>query len=614
MVENNAMKTSIKQIFKKPPKSKSSIESEVSWYPEEEPFYPKKSHNSDLKIALISGDRLYRALQYEGTILSLTEENWTYVLKYAKPDFVLVEPCLETATGDWRMMLTEPGLNRSQLPNLIETANQLGIPTVCWVTSDYEYLELYFSTIIMFDYVFCADDRAVPELKERGVFSEVLYPAVQPAIYNSIIEYRNKSIERVSGVCDGLVDIISSWKDLKSVCSEMVKLGIVFFDSVNEIWQSKIQNIDLPTENILGTLGFEARLSLLKQANIYCSLNDGQTTRTALQWQALEAAACRVPVLSIKRSDSDDFIASFAHCEKEVDFFLLELMRHQKDNLYRERIAQKTWRSVVDNHCFSNRIDTICKRLGINHSWSEYPSAALITPTYRLEYIDRAKNNYESMVYPNKEWVIVFNGKVSELGRVKQKIHDIPNATLIYVPRELHAGPCMNLGIQKATSDYVFRMDDDDYYGPNYLLDSMLHTRIVDYDISGKVFKFFVVEEQYPNTVFSRQPKMFDFSRPAICTMDKFPAFSFLCGASQGGRRDFMINNPYPNFNYGAVDTCWLDFLREKSDENVSALVLDDFNFVVDRRLDDSHTWKVDMEQIINNSSCDISNMIEVMV
>jgi len=608
------MTTSIKRICKKDPKPHASLEREVNWYPEEEPFYPKKTKNSSLRIALICGDRLYRGLQYEGTILTLTEDNWTYNLKYGKPDFVLIEPCLETATGDWRMELTEHGLTDSQLPSLIEAAKQLGIPTVCWFTSDYEYIELYFSTIELFDYVFCADDRAISVLKGQGLMAELLYPAVQPAIYNRIAEYRNNSIEQISSVCDGLVDIIGTWKDLKPFCLEMVKMGGVFFDSVNDIWQSKIQNIDLPLDNILGTLGFEARLSLLKQANTYCSLNNSQTSRTARQWQAVEAAACRVPVLCKEDSDNNDFIASFAHCEKESDLFLLELMRHQKDNLYRERKAQKTWRSVVNNHCFSNRINTICKRLSINHDWFEYPSAALITPTYRLEHIARAKNNYDAMDYPNKEWVVVFNGNLSELERVKEQIHDAPNTSLIYIPRELHAGPCMNIGIQKAVSDYVFRMDDDDYYGPNYLLDTILHTRIVDYDISGKVFKYFVVKEQFPDAVFSRQPKMFDFSRPAICTMDKFPAFSFLCGASQGGRRDFMINNPYPNYNYGAVDTCWLDSMREKSDENVIALVLDDFNFVVDRRLDDSHTWKVDMSQILNNSSSEISKMTEVMV
>ncbi|PKH57903.1 hypothetical protein CXF94_23975 [Halomonas sp. Choline-3u-9] len=584
---------------KKPLTPTRSLAKQLSWLPQKTESFPK-SPNSSLTIALISGERVYWSMQQEGKIISLTEVNWQWVFKYADIDLLLIESCAETATGDWFMAQTAPDFENSIFGEMVASAKKHKIPVAYWFTLDEEYLPQYQPIIEWIDNVFCADEKAVEALEQQRVKATYLPPAVQPALFTKLNQYTAEKRELKRLVCDDLVDVIQSWEGRESFYQDVQAFGGYFFDSRNQVWNTKTKKLELKPESLLGTLDLHSRAALFKESRTLGILKSASRTRTDMKWSAVEAAASHMTILLEAGVDVGEF-ASLCLQPGNQDQFFVELIRQDKDKLYYERVAQKAWREALMNHTYSHRVSTICQQLKIEHDWVEYPSAAMVTPSYRKKFLERAKESFMRQTYPNKHWAMVFNGPKKEFSEIKAEVEQVENSQAIYVPAELHAGPCMNAGIQAVIVEYVFRMDDDDYYGSNYLLDMMLHNRVIDFDVIGKSFRSFVMKDDFPGVLFYRNVGIMDFKKPSCCFSKDLPVgMNYLAGCSQGGKRSFLLKYPYPERNFGSVDSQWLDSLRERDKGLI--LCTDDFNMVVDRRSSGDHTWSIGMDAFIKNS------------
>jgi hypothetical protein len=584
---------------RKPLTPERSLAKQLSWLPEKNESFPK-SPNSSLTIALIAGERVYWSMQHEGKILSLTEANWPWVFKYGGVDLLLIESCAETATGDWVMAQTAPDLESSVFGIMVKAARQRNIPVAYWFTLDEDYLPQFQSAIEWMGGAFCADDRVVESLKEQSIQASCLPPAVQPALFTKLNQYTPEKRELKRLVCDDLADVIQSWEGRERFYQDVQEFGGYFYDSRNQVWNTKTKKLELKPERLLGTVDLHSRAALFKEARTLGILKSASRTRTDMKWSVVEAAASHMTILLEAGVDVGEF-AALCLLPGNQDQFFVELIRHDKDNLYYERVAQKAWREALMKHTYSHRLRTICQQLGLKHGWVEYPSAAMVTPSYRKKFLERAKESFTRQTYPNKHWVMVFNGPKDEFAGIKTEVEKVENSQVTYVPAELHAGPCMNAGIQAAPVEYVFRMDDDDYYGENYLLDMMLNRSMIDFDVIGKVFRYFYMEDLNRDVFFRRTAVRLNFNKPSFCLAGESPEkMSYIAGCTHGGLRSFISKNPYPNKNFGSVDTQWLDSIREKGLGTV--VCADDFNVIVDRRGAGDHTWNVNMEQMVRQS------------
>ncbi|WP_041522445.1 glycosyltransferase [Gilvimarinus agarilyticus] len=566
-----------------------NLAQQISWISPDKSLVNKKK-NSSLNIGLISSERLYLGMRLEGNVYPLTHRNWKFSIAYSNFDFILVESCYQSCSGDWFMAQSGHGESSEVLEELVSFAKERAIPVVYWFTLDVQYVEEFNSSLSLFDVVFCADDRAANALEGRGVKASYLPPAVQPALFSRLKEHNDSDIDkkcqRYPLIFDDVVDMAQRSEGRMSFYSELADRGAYFFDSMNQIWATKAKPLEALGCNVLGTVPYQEKSFLFSRSNVLGIFSSNSRTRTEQQWSIVEAAASHVPVLLEPDVDVGIFQEICINCAS-YDEFNCEIESLQSDELYRKRVAQIGWREAVKNNSFSNRVSSICNVIGVAHDWEEYPTAALITPSYRSKFIPRVIDSYSNQTYINKEMVLVFNGPMEEYEDVKASVSNLDIGTT-FVPPELHAGPCMNSGISKAKSDFVFRMDDDDFYGPNYLLDMMLYTRVVDFDVIGKVFRYFVMDGEAP--IYQRESKNIVFDRPAYSLFNKYPKrVNFIAGCSHGGNKDFFVNNPYPAKNFAAVDTQWLYSLEDKGEGVV--ISVDEFNLLVDRRSGNDHTW-----------------------
>lgn len=538
----------------------------------------------DLKIGFIGGQTLFTSLKYEADIFLLTEDNCKATLSHIQLDYILIESCFDTVTGDWRNFYSPKGSGNNSISSLISLARSLDVPVIYYFSLDYEYFSIFSQFATKADHVLCADQQAVEGFSLLKIEAHYFPPAVQPKIFNPLINSDTSGEKKFYIVCDGLADILSHEKEYQPVLERFSNYDFKLYDSLNTIWESKVTPLGTYRSHILGSVSFLSKVALLKSSEIFVSLTPSDRTETNRVALAMEAAACRLPVIHFGTMAQADICKKIILSHATEDDFFVELVRMEQDPLYKERIAHKAWRYVMENHTWSHRLDVLNQLLKLDVQWEPYPKCSLITPTIRPEFIPRTVAQFEQLSYPNKELVVVFNGKMDEYLRFKNKYQKRTDIQIHYMPKEKHAGACMNLGIQHAKGDYVFRFDDDDFYGPHYILDYVLYNRCTNADIFGKPAQYWFLDDD-PICNFRKIPHsryLTVFSSRHL-DHDDIP----ISGNSIGGKKEIFLVEQFPD-TYGAADSAFQLTVQEKE---YRCMTTDRLNMAFCRRSDGSHTW-----------------------
>jgi hypothetical protein len=294
---------------------------------------------------------------------------------------------------------------------------------------------------------------------------------------------------------DGWADLDRMTEEL-SVLEEIKPYGLSIIESRYKIFRRRIDVLPDYKDYILGCVSEQSRILALKYAKSYVTFGQTISTDTTQQWMSLEATASRLPVVHHGNICEKDVREGVVIERPEQEAFLGELARFQEDGLYQEKSAHLGWRKTYQSHTFAHRMRTICKTIGIEHDWIEYPKASLITPTYRRDMLPRCLQTFERQTYPNKELILVFNGNEvpshGELGLENPR----SDVKLANVPNDLFTGACMNVAHLMASGEFIFKLDDDDHYGNNYLADCMLYLKVLEIDLFGKPISCYYVFER----------------------------------------------------------------------------------------------------------------------
>lgn len=554
-----------------------------------------KNPNSGLKIACILEDNLFKGLSCEGYVFPLTPSNWKQVLRYSKPDLLMMDSFWNTATGHWHMGQCIESTWYKTLIEIIELAKSRSIPTIYWFTKGHEYHDMYKHFLVNFDYVFCADLIEVEKLRLEGNDADSLLPCVQPAYFNPFKDFNHYNDFEFNILFDGWADL-DRLKDDLDILKELRENGLKIIESRYQLFSNRLEHLPEFKKHIIGCVNFNYKIHALKYAKSYITFEKSLSSKTTQQWMTLEALACRLPVVHYGILDDSDLRKSLViECDNAKDF-RVKFVRFNKDDLYREKISHLGWREIYKNHTFSHRIQQICLKLGIEHDWQEFPKASLITPTFRRELIDHCVDNFNRQCYPNKELIIIYNGDNTPTYE-DLNLNDFKESIKISnVPSELFAGACLNLGHQFADGDYFFRFDDDDYYGSNYIEDMIMLAKCVDADLFGKPPSPINFEGE--KNVYMR-----NFTYPLAIIGNNLleSEKQWIGGNSISGKSSFFETISYNDKVYGAADTNLL--LSVKKDQNIIIAIMDYFNLVAQRRLNqESHTWKLDPDKLKQNS------------
>ena len=362
---------------------------------------------------------------------------------------------------------------------------------------------------------------------------------------------------------------------------------------------------DIKDVRYLGRVNYDGYLFLLKKSYSQTFYYDCDIDISIMSQRILENNACYGVSFVLDVTDNFDFERMNVICVKNKFDLIQNIALINRIAEYRENMSHRNWR---DAHSYS--VYNIFKMLGIIKNDIKI---SVITPTIRPENINIILKNYYSQKYNNKELVVVINGKNSNSKKWKS-IYDISrkdkSVKVISLQGEVMASAALNAGILASDkkSKLVFRVDDDDLYGKNYIYDTVLHYYSTGFDLAGKKFEYVYFDED--NSLYKRKFK----NIPSLLFDNKYNNFLNIAGNSFAIDKKFALKHGYLLGALGNADSEFLLSLAYVSPAPKLAYT-DNRSLIIVRRAGEDHTWNAGKEFFIKNaekSSVTIKEIIDV--
>lgn len=232
-------------------------------------------------------------------------------------------------------------------------------------------------------------------------------------------------------------------------------------------------------------------------------------------------------------------------------------------------------------------LKTIAKEhVALRHYRDKYKNSikepvSIIVPTCKPKFITNIFDNYRRLNYPNKELIIVLNGSGMDIGDYIALSKDFKDVRIFSLDKNSTLGDCLNFGIEKSKFDFIAKMDDDDFYGSNYLIDMMNIFRVKDTQVVGKMssFVYFADTKELFIRDFLNQNRYVNLILGSTIIMKKFVYKSV----------------PFRRVNI-AED---LYFYQDCIKKGFKIFAGDRYNYVCVRHKNlDDHTWKINSRDL----------------
>lgn len=133
------------------------------------------------------------------------------------------------------------------------------------------------------------------------------------------------------------------------------------------------------------------------------------------------------------------------------------------------------------------------------------PKVTVIVNTMREKSLKNVFDNYTRQLYTSKEMIIVLNDNNMNLQKWRNEAKKHKNIMVYQLDEKVSAGNCLNFAVSKAKYDIIAKFDDDDYYGPKYLLGIVEAFQLTNADVVGKATSFVYFKKS--KTLAIRHPK-----------------------------------------------------------------------------------------------------------
>lgn len=226
------------------------------------------------------------------------------------------------------------------------------------------------------------------------------------------------------------------------------------------------------------------------------------------------------------------------------------------------------------------------------HSIEDLPNddigISVITSTNRKYNLNKYIENINQQSYVHLQVVLITHGftlTTKETENIYNEINNNIELNIIHINEEAPLGVCLNTAIKHIKYDYVAKMDDDDFYFNNYLIDSWIASKYSDADLVGKLTSYTFLENA--KMIIQKHKN----------TNRKYN--DFVMGATFFAKSSLMKKYMFSNLPTGEDS----DFLRRINEDNAIIYADQPFNFCIYRSGDvDTHTWKISDLEYMKNS------------
>lgn len=541
----------------------------------------------DVTAMVIADEFTAAAFRHEWNQIEPKRANFMDLLEKEDVDLLFVESAWEGNSGDWRYQLVGSMAPRKEILTLVEECKRRGIPTVFWNKEDPPHFEDFLKTAKLFDYVFTTEEECVPKyIEQLGHERVYVLPfAAQPHYHNPA---RVASIKRKGKSVFGGMYFREKYPERRAQMDYLLpaaaEYGLDIYSRNTK--EEKYRFPEKVEKFVRGSLTYDQMVAAYHAYEVVLNVNSVPASKSMCARRIFEATACGAAVVS---PDSPALHTYFnlgeitsVSDENNAKHRIRALVRSEE---FRKQRVHRAQRNIWANHTYAHRVEKVLDvvNTGRKRPITNSETISVIITTNREVSLTYLIDNLRRQSGVKFEVVLITHG--FELPNwAKDEIQKISHVTQLLVdtaPVEDVLGKNLNRLVAISTGSFIVRMDDDDWYGPNYIQDLVFAARFSGADLVGKAASYIYFEDRDATilTYESYEHRYTDFVR----------------GATFAGPRETFEKFQFPELGK-SEDSTVLKEIREGGGLIYSA---DSFNFVVNRFADKKrHTWTASDDQL----------------
>lgn len=162
----------------------------------------------------------------------------------------------------------------------------------------------------------------------------------------------------------------------------------------------------------------------------------------------------------------------------------------------------------------------------------------VVACTNREDFVQSIINNFQKQTLVEKELILILHALDINIDPKGHKV--------LHLPEEMSLGECLNQGVKLAKFQYVAKMDDDDYYGPDYLMEAYQTLIQTSADLVGKSSFYIYFKNNQELRLYNP-----NFENRWIVNNGPYQSSFFLSGATMVFRKCIFSRVLFPDVNIG---------------------------------------------------------------
>jgi 2-polyprenyl-3-methyl-5-hydroxy-6-metoxy-1,4-benzoquinol methylase/spore maturation protein CgeB len=521
------------------------------------------------------------------TLIPLDREGWKEQLDGGIAyDFFFAESVWRGNDGTWNYCMTKPQSSAGEaLQAVLSRCRELGIPSVLWNKEDPANFDVFLEAARRFDIIFTTDANCVPRYRAEVGHDRVhvLPFAAQPHLHNPVLPGDRQPRVAFAGSWNGnKYPARARW--LEVLLGAAMSRGVLdIFDRHADEKDAALRFPERFRSAVRGAVPYdEIAERVYKRYGAMLNVNSVEDSPSMVARRVFELAACGTPLISSPSPALEGAFADVVTVVQNESDAGAAIDQALGDELATLRRAVRGVRLVHAQHTYGHRVKTLVGNIGLGASVvskAEQPITAICV-SRRPQYVGRVAAMLGAQTHGDVRVLFVAHGEGFDDETIKRAFAPRLRVQVLHLDgTDTVLADGLNLAMSKAETDLLAKIDDDDYYGPNYLLDATLGFGYSDAGVVGKGSYFCYVE--HSDQMGLRFPSQ--HYRPR----------SIIHGGTLVWDRRRTKGLAFSRVRQG----CDTAFLRSLKEHDVSILSIDPFNFVHVRYANaQQHTWKIEDE------------------
>jgi spore maturation protein CgeB len=549
------------------------------------------------RVGVILDDFSSTAFGMEWECVAVTPRTWRVQLEETPVDFLFVESAWAGNEGSWsgKIASLDPA-GPAILRELTAWCSERNIPTVFWNKEDPPHYHDFLSTAKLFDHVFTSDAGKLNDYRQDLGHNHVavLPFAAQPGLHNPV---RPKFGWHERDVAFGGMYFTEKYPERREQLDLLLTAALAASSSMDtglEIFSRQIggdAKYQFPApyaSRVVGGLEYAEMLTAYKAYKTFLNVNSvvdspSMCSRRVFEIVASGANLVTTPSPAINAYFDPDEIFSVQN-QGEAEQLLKALHRNPELG---ERQLHRGQRRIWQDHTYRARSNQVLAAVAPNLKVAaQRPTVSALVSTIRPWQLEHIFQMVGSQRNVECQLVLLTHGFEPEgavLDGLKQK-YGLRDMVLLTAPRSVPLGACLNMCVDAASGDVLTKMDDDDFYGSQYLSDQLYALEYSGADVVGKQAHYMYLSAL--NATLLRFPEWeHRYTRSVM-------------GPTIMGHAGTFRRFPFANVGQGEDS----GFLKDVAADGAVVYSSDRFNYCQQRSTSD-HTWTVTEAELLASGS-----------